>query len=90
MPINHFKITQALCVAALTFIVGQLCAFIPSLGDDKQILISAGSTLIAVAFLLANSIHASASSKVTAAKALAPQSLPVVKQPPAGPPAPAV
>jgi hypothetical protein len=61
--ISHLPISQAALVAALTFIVGQLVAFVPSLGPDKQNLISAGSTLIAVVFMIANAIHANAAAK---------------------------
>lgn len=63
MPVTHLKITQASLISALTFVVGQVVAFVPTLGTDKQNLISAGSTAIALGFIIANSIHALASSK---------------------------
>ena len=58
MVVSHYKITQAGLISAFTFIVGQLVAFVPSLGTDKQNLISAGSAAISAAFLIANAIHA--------------------------------
>ena len=66
MPISHFKITQASLITALTFIVGQIVAFVPAFGPDKQILISAGTALISATFLIANAIHAVVATKVSA------------------------
>ena len=67
MPnISHLKITQASIVSAFTFIVGQLVAFLPNLGPDKQNLISAGTAAIAAVFLIANAIHKLADSNVSA------------------------
>lgn len=63
---SHLKITQASLVSALTFIVGQLVAFVPAFGPDKQNLISAGSAVIAAVFLVANAIHKLADSNVSA------------------------
>lgn len=65
MKIGHLTITQAGLVSALTFVVGQLVAFVPSLGTDKQNLISAGSAVIAAVFLVANAVHHLADSKTT-------------------------
>lgn len=69
MKIGHLTITQASLVSALTFIVGQLVAFVPSLGTDKQDLISAGTAVIAAVFLIANAIHSIADGKPTPAPA---------------------
>lgn len=66
MSLNHLKVTQAGLVSLLTTIVGQLVAFVPAFGPDKQILISAGSSLIAAGFLVANSVHHLADSNVSA------------------------
>jgi hypothetical protein len=65
-PPSHLPITQASLVSALTFIVGQLVAFVPAFGPDKQLLISAGSSVIAAVFLVANAIHHLAASNVSA------------------------
>lgn len=81
---KHFSITQAAVTSAVTFVVGQLVAFVPSLSNDQEILISLGSSLVAVAFLVANAIHAHAS--VTAAPVA---SAPVVAPVPVAAPAPA-
>jgi hypothetical protein len=64
--VSHIRITQAGLIALLTTIVGQVVAFVPAFGPDKQDLISAGSAVIAAAFLLANGVHALASSNVNA------------------------
>lgn len=64
MTIGHYSITRATLIAAFTTVVGQLIAFLPSLGPDKQNLISAGSIVISAAFVLGNAIHALASSKL--------------------------
>jgi hypothetical protein len=61
---SHFSITQASLITALTFVVGQLAAFVPAFGPDKQMLISAGSAAISAVFLIANSIHKLADSNV--------------------------
>lgn len=67
MPnISHLKVTQAMLVSAFTFVVGQVVAFVPALGPDKQNLISAGSAVISAIFLLANSVHHLADSNVSA------------------------
>lgn len=66
MTISHFKITQASLISALTFIVGQVVAFVPNLASDQQVLISAGTAVISAVFLIANSVHALASSKLSA------------------------
>lgn len=66
MSISHYKINQASLISALTFIVGQVVAFVPQFGADKQILISAGTAVISAIFLVANSVHALASSNVSA------------------------
>ena len=60
---QHFSITQASLISAFTFVVGQLAAFVPAIGADKQNLLSAGSTLIALGFLIANAIHAHAAAQ---------------------------
>jgi hypothetical protein len=65
MTISHLKITQAGLVALLVTIIGQLVAFVPALAPDKQILISAASTAVAAAFLIANAIHALIATKVS-------------------------
>ena len=61
--VSHLKITQAGLVSALTFVVGQLAAFVPSISAAQQVLVSAGTAVIAAVFLIANAIHALASSK---------------------------
>jgi hypothetical protein len=64
-PVSHIKITQAGLIALLATIVGQLVAFIPNLAGDQQILISAGSAAIGAVFMIANAIHALATSKLS-------------------------
>ena len=66
MTISHFKITSASLISAFTFAVGQVVAFVPQFGPDKQNLISAGSAVIAAVFLVSNAIHSLASSKLSA------------------------
>lgn len=61
---SHLSITKASLTSALTFIVGQLVAFVPAFGPDKQALLSAGSAVIAAVFLVANAIHKLADSHV--------------------------
>lgn len=73
---KHFSITQASAISAFTFVVGQLVAFVPSMGPDKQNLISAGSALIAAVFLIANAIHAHAVTPAVAVHAVAPTPAP--------------
>lgn len=53
--------TQA--VAVLTFIVGQLVAFVPSIAPAQEKLISGGSTVIAAGLAIGGAIHHLASSK---------------------------
>lgn len=65
-PRPHLSITQSGITAMFVTIVGQLIAFIPSFGPDKQALISAGSTVIAAVFMLANGFHKLADSNVSA------------------------
>lgn len=65
MPKSHLSITQAGITALFVTVVGQLVAFIPSFGPDKQALISAGSTIIAAVFMLANAGHKIADSNVS-------------------------
>jgi hypothetical protein len=65
MSLSHLKITQAGLVGLLTTIVGQVVAFVPSFAPDKQILISAGSAVIATGFMLANGLHKLADSNVS-------------------------
>lgn len=67
MKLSSLKITQTDLIAALTWVVGQVVAFVPSLGTDKQDLISAGSTIIVAVFLVAKAIHAIADSKTPVA-----------------------
>jgi hypothetical protein len=63
--VSHLSITKASVTSAFTFVVGQVVAFVPAFGPDKQALISAGTSLIAAVFLIANSIHKLADSKVS-------------------------
>lgn len=60
---QYFPITQASLITLLTAVVGQVVAFVPSLAPREQTLISLGSILISVAFLIANAIHAHASAR---------------------------
>ena len=46
-----------LAMALLTLVVTQVVAFIPSLGTDKQNLISAGGIVITIAILIAGAVH---------------------------------
>jgi hypothetical protein len=62
--VSHLSITKASLTSALTFVVGQLVAFVPAFGPDKQALISAGTAVIAAVFLIANAIHKLADSNV--------------------------
>lgn len=62
---SHLKVTQAGLVSLLTAIVGQLVAFVPAFAPDKQVLISAGSSIIAAAFLGANAVHHLADTNVS-------------------------
>lgn len=64
--VSHIKISQAGLISAVTFIIGQIVAFVPAFGPDKQALISAGTAVISAVFLVANAIHALASSNVSA------------------------
>jgi hypothetical protein len=70
--VSHIKITQAGLISLLVTVVGQVVAFVPSIASDQEILISAGSTVIAAVFMVVNSIHALAGSKVVAAQVAAP------------------
>ncbi|MBV9805230.1 MAG: hypothetical protein JO130_18675 [Solirubrobacterales bacterium] len=65
MSISHLRIAQAGVVALLTTIIGQVVAFVPAFAPDKQILVSAASTVIAAVFLVANAIHALIATKVS-------------------------
>lgn len=58
-----------LLMALITLAVTQLVAFIPSLGTDKQNLISAGGFVVTVAILIAGSIHHHAQAVVAVKKA---------------------
>lgn len=60
-------------MGVVTFIVTQLVAFIPTLGTDKQNLISGGGAIVSVAILIAGSLHHIASTRQ-------PTKLPVVTQ----------
>jgi hypothetical protein len=64
-PVSHIKITQAGLIAALVAIVGQLAAFVPNIAQYQSTLISAGTAVIAAAFLIANAGHALAGSNVS-------------------------
>lgn len=66
MSLSHIKVTQAGLIALFTTIVGQVVAFVPAFGPDKQLLISAGSSAISAAFMLANAGHHLADSNVSA------------------------
>lgn len=63
---THFSITQASVTAGFVWIVGQAVAFIPSISNDQQILVSAGSAVIAAVFLVTNGVHKLADSNVSA------------------------
>lgn len=63
---THFSITQASVTAGFVWIVGQAVAFVPSISNDQQILVSAGSAVIAAIFLVANAVHKLADSNVSA------------------------
>jgi hypothetical protein len=60
---SHLTITQAGLVSLLTSVVGQVVAFVPNLRGDAPVIISAGSFVIGVGFLIANAIHHLADSK---------------------------
>jgi hypothetical protein len=62
---GHVKITSAGLTALLVTVVGQLVAFIPTFAPYKAVLISAGTAVIAAAWLLANARHALAGSNVS-------------------------
>jgi hypothetical protein len=66
MKLSHLSIKQSGLTSLFVMIVGQLVAFVPAFGPDKQALIAAGTTVIAAVFLIANAIHAVVASKVTA------------------------
>lgn len=66
MSLSHLRVTQAGVIALFTTIVGQVVAFVPAFGPDKQLLISAGSSAISAAFMLANAGHHLADSNVSA------------------------
>lgn len=66
----HIPSGAAALISALTFVVGQLAAFVPTIAQDQQILISAGSAVISAVFLIANAIHALASAKTPVVKPL--------------------
>lgn len=53
--------TQA--VAVLTFLVGQLVAFVPTMAPAQEKLISGGSTVIAAGLAIGGAIHHLATSK---------------------------
>lgn len=63
MNTSHLNVTQAGVTSLLVAIVGQVVAFVPSLANSQQVLVSAGSFGIAVAFLIANAVHHLASSR---------------------------
>lgn len=65
MKVSHLKVTRAGLIALATTFIGQLVAFVPAFAPDKQVLISAVSGLISAAFLVANGVHALASSNVS-------------------------
>lgn len=67
IPIKALSITQAGAVAALTTIVGFLVAFVPSIAQWQSDIISIGGAVIAVAFLVANAVHAHAFAKIAVA-----------------------
>ena len=64
--VSHIKITQAGLIALFVTVGGMGVAFVPSLSSIEQIVISAGSTLIAAIFLVVNSVHAIAGTRPVA------------------------
>lgn len=55
---SRLNATQASITAAFIFIVGQIVALVPSLGAEKTQLLSIGTTVITVVFLLVHLGHA--------------------------------
>lgn len=62
---SKIHITQGEILAALTFVVGQVVAFVPSIASDQEILISAGSSVVAAVLAIAHAIRYAADSKAT-------------------------
>lgn len=64
--VSHVKITTAALVSLVTTLVGSLCAILPPLAPDKRTIIAALTGVIVTSSLVANAVHALASSKLSA------------------------
>lgn len=62
---SKIKINQADLTAALVAIVGYVVAFVPQMSTDKEIIIAAGTTAIAVVFRVAKAVEAVAHSHIS-------------------------
>lgn len=62
------NITQASITSIIVFILGQVVAFVPSLSTDKQVLISAGTAVVAAVFAIVHALpfHQAAAKSVNA------------------------
>lgn len=56
MP-KHLTVTQATLTAAFIWIVGQAVAFVPSISNEQQVLVSAGSLVIAAVFAVVHLVR---------------------------------
>lgn len=72
MKFSHVPNLQAAAGALFVQVVGLLVAFVPSAAEYKQIIIGAGSTLLGIAFMIANAQHAKANATVVAATGISP------------------
>lgn len=62
---SKIKLNQADLTAALITIVGYVVAFVPQMSTDKEIIIAAGTTAIAVVFRVAKAVEAVAHSHIS-------------------------
>lgn len=67
-----FPITQSSLIALLTFVVGQVAAFVPSFGTYQSVAISVGTAVVALGFQIANAIHAHAARRPVVVAPAAP------------------
>lgn len=57
------NVTQASVTALFVWIVGQVVALVPNLGNEQQVLVSAGSTVIAAVFAIVHLVQDYATQK---------------------------
>lgn len=73
--IFHVKVTTAAAVAVVVEAVGLAVALIPALAPEKQVLITAGTTVVVAVSLVVNAIHAIAGTHAS------PDLLPLLGEP---------